>query len=153
MKPPESRICDARLSEEVYAPINPSEEEVACAEYGIGSGDVRVARIEPDRLLDVRNARFQVAEEIQRLAKPKKCARVIAVERDSRLELHSRFVQSVLNPAQHSEGVVGARAICIAFEGFKEQFLGEQFIFTARRAPSLSHFPDQNRGGADPRIY
>src|SRR6202040_1823323 len=82
MKPPESRICDARLSEEVYTPINPSEEEVACAEYGIGSGDVRVARIEPDRLLDVRNARFQVAEEIQRLAKPKKCARVIAVERD-----------------------------------------------------------------------
>jgi len=28
MKPPESRICDARLSQEVYALINPSEEEM-----------------------------------------------------------------------------------------------------------------------------
>jgi len=83
-----------------------------------------------------------LAKEIQRLAKPKKCARVIAVQRDSRLELHSRFVQSVLNPAQHSEGVVRARAICVAFERFKEQFLGKQFVFAPRRAPSLSHFPD-----------
>jgi hypothetical protein len=83
-----------------------------------------------------------VAEEIQRLAKPKKCPGVIAVERDSPLELYSRFVQSVLNPAQHSEGVVRAWAIGVAFECFKEQFLGKQLVFAARRTPSLSHFPD-----------
>jgi hypothetical protein len=67
---------------------------------------------------------------------------MIPVKRYRSLELHSRFGQLVLNPAEHSEGVMRARPVCIAFERFQKQLLGKRLVFSLRAAPPLRHFPD-----------
>ena len=72
VKPPESRVCCARLPEEVDPLINMAEEEMGLTQYRIRPGDVWIARVETDRLLNVRNALFRPAKEHQCLAKPEK---------------------------------------------------------------------------------
>src|ERR1700674_4728952 len=146
-------VCSARLPKEIYAPINIAEEDVSDTQYSIRSGDVRVARIQSNSLLDVRNAFLQATKKYQCLAKPKERPRVIAVQCYCRLKLHYRFIQSVLNPAKHSKRVMSAWAVCIAFQDFEEQPLGNRLVFMASIAPSLSHFPDQERGDTHFRIY
>src|SRR5713101_6267284 len=106
MNPIVSRVCRARLLEQIYRLINVTEEKVTETQIGIRSGNIRVAWIEPDRLLDEGYSRLWSAEIHQGLAKPEKRARVIAVERDRRLELDPRFGQSVLNPTEHAHRIV-----------------------------------------------
>src|SRR5689334_22272989 len=117
----EPRISGAGLCEEVYCFIHMPQKEMARTQSPVADGNIRVARVEPDAFLDMGDSRLRLTQPHQRLPELENCQRVVAVERDRRLELHLCFAQSVLTSAEYPHRPMRRRAVHIAPESFEQQ--------------------------------
>src|SRR5260370_40963313 len=110
------RICGARLPEGVYCLSEAAQKKMARSKSPIILRHIRVARIEPHRVLQLGDCRLWLAQIHQRHAELEKRTRVVAVESYRRFQLDPRLGQSILTSAEMSHRTVRRRAVRITLE-------------------------------------
>ena len=97
---PQPGICRGRLSEEIDRLIHMAEKEMRMGKIPIRDADIRIMRIEPYRILDMRDSILWSTEQRQHATEVYLGRHIISVQSHGRFGLGVGFRQSVLQPAE-----------------------------------------------------